>query len=97
MVHVATYEEWVGPVASGLTIDHLCRVRDCCNPEHLEPVTHRENLLRGDTVSARNVAKTHCPQGHPYSGENLILRHYPNRVGRVCRACRDQRNHARYE
>lgn len=98
MVHVATYEEWIGPIPDGLTVDHLCRVRDCCNPKHLEPVTHQVNLLRGDTVTARHAAKTHCPQGHPYSGVNLIIRQRaPGRTGRECRACRDQRNRARYE
>lgn len=65
------YENAHGPLPDGLEPDHLCRVRDCVNPAHLEAVTHRENMLRGETVAAANAAKTHCPQGHPYAGDNL--------------------------
>jgi hypothetical protein len=57
------YEALVGPVPDGLELDHLCRVRCCVNPAHLEPVTHAENMRRGDSFQ-RN--KTHCPKGHPY-------------------------------
>jgi hypothetical protein len=67
-----------------LTIDHLCRVRHCVNPDHLEAVTCRENLLRGETLQAANVAKTECPQGHPYDEENTYV--YPN-GRRDCRTC----------
>ena len=49
------------------SIDHLCEVRYCVNPDHLEPVTHRENIRRAHEWI------THCPQGHPYSGENLRI------------------------
>ena len=73
--HRVAYELEVGPIPEGLTLDHVrargCVHRHCVNPAHLEPVTGRENILRGDTFQARNAAKTHCPQGHPYSGENL--------------------------
>lgn len=48
MAHIAAYEALVGPVPEGLVLDHLCRVRCCCNPHHLEPVTVRENTLRGE-------------------------------------------------
>lgn len=71
--HRFAYELLVGPIPSGLHIDHLCRNRACCNPDHLEPVTNRENLLRGDTIPARHAAKTHCPKGHPYAGDNLYI------------------------
>lgn len=82
--HRVVYEELVGPVPVGLQIDHLCRNRACCRPEHLEPVTQRENLLRGQTIAAQNASRTHCPQDHPYAGENLFIN---NRGARVCRAC----------
>jgi hypothetical protein len=63
--HRWAYEYFVGPIRLGLTLDHLCRNRRCVNPGHLEPVTIRENLLRGESASAANARKTHCPKGHP--------------------------------
>lgn len=50
----------------------------------LEPVTQRENLLRGETITARNAAKTHCPRGHAYTAENTYVR---PRGSRECRTC----------
>ena len=82
--HRVMYEELIGPIPDDLEIDHLCRNRSCVNPEHLEPVTAQENVLRGDTIAAHNVAKTHCPSGHPYSGDNLYV--YPS-GDRRCMAC----------
>lgn len=69
--HRWAYEEMVGPIPDGLYLDHLCRNPRCVNPEHLEPVTNGENLRRGVNPIAVNAAKTHCPQGHPLSGDNL--------------------------
>lgn len=85
--HRFAYVAFMGDIPEGLQIDHLCRVRACCNPEHLEAVDCRTNLLRGETITAAQVARTHCPQGHEYSGSNLYIR--PDRRGRMCRACRD--------
>ncbi len=88
--HRVMYEHFIGPIPQGLVLDHLCRVRRCCNPYHLEPVTNRENYMRGD----RRSATTHCPQGHPYDEANTYV--YVNRAGvraRVCRTCR--REHAK--
>ncbi len=83
--HRLAYEHFVGPIPDGLTIDHLCRVRHCVNPAHLEAVTLRENLLRGDTITAKNANATTCPKGHPYSGPNLYV---DPRGHRQCKACR---------
>lgn len=84
MAHRFAYERLVGPISVGLQLDHLCRVRNCVNPDHLEPVTPRENTLRGETPAARNAAKTHCPIGHPYDDSNTYI---CKRGLRKCRAC----------
>ena len=78
--HRFSYEGHIGQIPDGLDLDHLCRVRSCVNPAHLEPVTRKENARRG----LRGM-KTHCPQGHPYSGENLYV--YSN-GHRRCKKCR---------
>ena len=81
--HRYAYETLVGPVPSGLQLDHLCRVRNCVNPDHLEPVTQRENLLRSEGAAARNARKTHCENGHPFDDENTSSTNGKRR----CRAC----------
>lgn len=85
VAHRIAYELLAGPIPDGLVIDHLCRNRACVNPTHLEPVTQRVNTLRGVGLSAINAARTHCPQGHPYEGRNLMT----TKDGfRQCRACK---------
>lgn len=79
---------FVGPIPDGLVIDHLCRNPQCVNPMHLEPVTPEENTRRG--IGGWNTrAKTHCPQGHPYSGANLYIN--PTSGARVCRTCNNEK------
>jgi len=63
--HRVAWELTHGPVPAGLELDHLCRNRRCCNPAHLEPVTTRTNILRGEGPTAVNARKTHCVKGHP--------------------------------
>jgi hypothetical protein len=59
--HRVAYTVHVGPIPDGRDLDHLCRNRWCCNPEHLEPVTRRENLLRGETLTAYHARREVCP------------------------------------
>lgn len=73
---------------SNMHVDHLCRNRRCLNPRHLELVTREENIRRGTCWSAINARKTHCPKGHPYEGDNLIIsRRSDGTPFRLCRAC----------
>lgn len=81
-VHRAAYQEYIGQVAEGLELDHLCRVRACCNPHHLEPVTHAENLRRGTS----NKPQPHCRRGHPFVGDNILNLANGTRTCRKCNA-----------
>lgn len=81
VVHRWAYEHFVGPIPDELTIDHLCRVRACCNPAHLEPVTRGENARRGNI-------KTHCVRGHEFNDENTLV---VSTTGvRKCRPCHNE-------
>lgn len=84
-VHRVVFEASKGPIPDGLEIDHLCRVRNCVNPEHLEAVTHAENNRR----SIRNRRST-CTQGHPMTPENVYERRNGDRECRTCRRSRDK-------
>ena len=89
--HRYAYEQYVGPIPDGMALDHLCRVRRCVNPRHLEAVTDRVNILRGRGRAAENAKKTHCGNGHPLSGDNLKPWHL-QRGKRKCRACSNARD-----
>lgn len=92
VAHRWMYEKLVGPIPEGLQLDHLCRNRKCVNPEHLEPVTNRENGLRGTSPAAKNARKTHCLRGHPFDEVNTYWE--PSRAGRACRECKRQQQRA---
>lgn len=89
--HRFIYELVVGPVDASLEMDHLCRNRRCVNPAHLEPVTRRENMLRGESFAAKNAVKTHCVHGHPFDAENTFTRPGGRRGCRACRREIDRR------
>lgn len=82
--HRAVYMEMVGPIPDGLVLDHLCRTPACVRPDHLEPVTPAVNRARGLDLNWRKKAQTHCKNGHPFEGRNLIMR---KKGGRDCREC----------
>lgn len=86
LTHRLSYELVKGPALAHLVVDHLCRHRACVNPEHLELVTNRENLIRGEGFAATQAAQTHCIHGHELTEANTYLRR--DRTGRLCRACR---------
>ncbi len=83
--HRVAWMEQVGPIPEGMVIDHLCRTPCCVYVGHLEPVTERENLLRGNGIMAQRARQTECVNGHPFDAENTYLR--PT-GGRACRECR---------
>lgn len=92
-VHRLVYEELVIGIPDGLVLDHLCRNRACANPEHLEPVTQRVNVLRGVSAAAAAARATHCGNGHEYNERNTRVT--GNR--RECRVCDRERRMKRKE
>lgn len=96
LLHKWLYEKLYGKIRKPLCLDHLCRNRACCNPEHLEVVTLGVNVLRGHGPAAKNKTKTHCLRGHKLSGSNLrIINLASGRRYRVCIKC-NRAHHRRY-
>lgn len=81
--HRVAYERIRGPIPCGMVIDHGCKNPSCVNPAHMEPVTSGENVRRGLSFSTANRNKTHCVNGHPLDGDNLLLVKH----GRACKLC----------
>lgn len=87
--HRVSFVWFVGQMPPPLITDHLCRVHSCVNPDHLEPVTHVENTLRGESFSAKNKNKTHCSRGHPFTPENTLFN--TRETWRRCLICAHRR------
>jgi len=89
MAHRYSYEYFIRKIPKTMQLDHLCAVRNCVNPYHLEVVTNQQNIQRGFTARG---GKKHCPNGHRYSGDNLYVA--PNNNGIGCRICRSKQTRA---
>ena len=83
-VHRIVWIKANGPIPYGLEVDHVCGNRACVELTHLRLLTHRENLLAGDTLAGRNARKTYCPRGHPYDEENTYITSQGKRQCRIC-------------
>lgn len=92
MAHRILYELLVGPIPEGLVLDHLCRNEKCVRPDHLEPVTIGENVLRGVGPAAVRARQTHCQRGHALEGLNLRIR---TTGRRMCNTCANDRRRDR--
>jgi hypothetical protein len=95
--HLAAYTIQHGRVPAGMMLDHLCRNRACCNPDHLEPVTAKENHARSPTTAPERAAvwrnaRTHCPR----CGHEWALRQWKRGTVRVCPSCRNANARRRY-
>ena len=96
--HRVSYTMFIGSIPPDLVIDHLCRTRNCVNPEHMEPVSNDENIRRGAWAALTQSQKTHCVHGHPFSGDNLRVdvsrrRGRPVSSRRTCKTCARLRQH----
>jgi HNH endonuclease len=93
--HVFAYEIKYGSVPEGMELDHTCRNRWCCHPDHVEPVTHRTNVLRGAAPMAQIHNSGHCTRGHRFNEENTYFYKHGSRKGRVafCKVCKRERRH----
>ena len=89
-LHRIAWALFVSPPPRNMMIDHLCRNTKCCFVGHLRLATPRENVLSGKTIVAKNAKKTHCPYGHEYTPENILLKGRINKH-RYCRICWNQR------
>ena len=84
--HRISYVIHGGTLLTGKEIDHKCRNRSCVNPFHLQQISHKENVLIGESLQAKNKRKTHCIRGHEFTDSNTYFR---KDGGRTCNTCRN--------
>ena len=94
--HRVFYENKNGKIPVGLVLDHLCRVHSCVNPDHLEAVTQKENVMRGVGITKINKQKTHCARGHLLEGENIKIVVRPDGTRRKCKVCDREMKNEKY-
>jgi len=99
LTHRVIYEAHRGQIPAELDLDHLCRNRACCNPDHLEPVAAKVNIYRGIGPAAQNIKKTHCPKGHEYDAvakRPARGKQVDGGVQRACKTCKNDTQRRRY-
>lgn len=90
--HRWSYEYFRGSIIKPFTVDHLCHNRICCNPFHLEVVSQKENVRRGEGILSINYRKTRCKWGHEFTSENTRI----IKLGRKCKECEREANRKAY-
>lgn len=95
LAHRWSYEYHNSAIPEGLVIDHLCDTRLCVNPAHLRACTHRENILRGTSLSAQRARRTRCIHGHEFTPENTRMSATRGRVCRTCKRRKDKKDYAK--
>jgi hypothetical protein len=97
MAHRVSYLLTLGPIPEDKELDHLCRVKNCVRPDHLDPVPHRVNVQRGDAgkhLVTHYATRTHCGKGHALTPDNLLRAALPGRQCRRCNLDRQARSYA---
>jgi len=92
LAHRISYQKQYGPIPENLVIDHLCRNGLCINPYHLEAISNKENILRGEGACAKNARLTHCKNGHEFNDENTRIRITGKIRRRICKVCEREYN-----
>lgn len=90
--HRWAFEYFKGKIPDGLVIDHICMKTNCVNPDHLQAITNKENVLLGSGHAAINAAKRACKHGHEFNLENTYLRLDGGRRCRICKRKKETAN-----